>query len=94
MKKNVVFFAVAFFSIFSAQAQNIKLDSDAKISTDVTEKQVKALVGFVRANGYSCQTVSAVTPFAFSEGWTVICNQWRYRFEVANNGGKFSVTSK
>ena len=44
--------------------------------------------------GYRCNSVSAVTPFAFSRGFHVYCNRWNYGYEVADKGGNWVVTLK
>lgn len=89
-KKSIVFIFIAFFSQISF-AQKTPLDHDAQISKSVTDNQVQALAKFIRANGYSCKSISAVTPFAFSSGWRVTCNNWHYAFEVQDQGGKLVV---
>lgn len=52
------------------------------------------LANMVRAAGYACQTPHAVTPFAFSEGLSLDCDSYRYRYEITNQGGNWQVTAK
>ncbi len=90
MKKAFVVTALLFCS--ATFAQESILDSDARISDGVSMGAVTALSGMIRLNGYSCDTVSAVTPFAMSRGFHVTCNNWQYSYEVADHGGKWAVT--
>jgi hypothetical protein len=57
-----------------------------------TVKLKNAVGGVIRYSGYDCSVVDAMCRYAFSEGYTVYCNNARYRFEVENHGGKWSVT--
>jgi hypothetical protein len=97
--KGMFGFLIAVVAIFIssaslAQQSNPILDSDAQISDSVPMGQVAILRKMVKAEGYSCDTVSAVTPFAMSRGFHVICNNWEYSYELADHGGKWSVTVK
>ena len=41
--------------------------------------------------GYDCTIIDTMCPFMMSEGYTVYCNNMRYKFELENHGGKWSV---
>ena len=45
----------------------------------------------VVANGYTCETVESMIPFAFGGGWHVWCE--RYRYDLEDHGGKWSVVA-
>jgi hypothetical protein len=47
----------------------------------------------VRSAGYDCKTVDEVHRYIFSEGFSVYCDHYRYRFEIENRGGRWSVKS-
>ena len=72
----------------------VVIESDAQIYKDVTHKQARALAGLIMIYGYRCDSISAVTPFAFSRGFHVYCNRWNYGYEVADKGGNWVVTLK
>jgi len=63
-------------------------------SRHATPGQLYEARELINALGYDCRAVDEMLPFAFSEGWTVWCNGMRYRFELANHGGKWSVEAK
>jgi hypothetical protein len=67
------------------------IDADQKEYT--TPAQQSAAQTLIRASGYDCQTISAMLPFALSEGYHVYCNNHRYSYELANHGGRWSVTA-
>jgi hypothetical protein len=49
----------------------------------------------ILAEGYKCEHVDAMMPFAFSgRGWHVFCGAPEYyRYELEDHGGKWSVTA-
>lgn len=60
----------------------------------VKESIIGALVLVVRSVGYTCDSVSAATPFFLSEGYKLHCNHFRYSYEIENKGGRFMVMVK
>ena len=78
----------------SSFAQPVTIESDADIYKSVTKDQAMALADYINLHGYSCRSISAVTPFAVKRGFYVTCNGWKYRFEVEDRGGKYTVTVK
>lgn len=84
--------AVAMTMSFHGHAATI--ESDAKIHESVPRDIAVKLANYVEARGYSCKTISAVTPFAFSRGFHVYCHQWQYHYEVEDKGGNWIVTVK
>lgn len=77
---------------FPAFSKNVLIEKDAQIYQGVSEKVVSALAEAIQLYGYSCKSVSAVTPFAISRGYHVKCNNWTYAYEVEDKGGKIIVT--
>ena len=82
--------AAAFVAAAQAQAQSI--EPGAEIHKNVPRSAAVALAQLVQLYGYSCNSISAVTPFAFSRGFYVYCNNWRYSYEVEDRGGNWIVT--
>lgn len=52
----------------------------------------QALAGLVKEKGYACDSIAAASPFAFSEGFNLSCNRFRYKYEIENKGGNWIVT--
>jgi hypothetical protein len=64
----------------------------------VDPKLALAAARMIRAWGYDCRTVDAVTVNAWTtafshESWSVYCNHFRYGFTLENHGGKWLVTA-
>jgi hypothetical protein len=59
-----------------------------------TQKQREAAAQMIRGFGYDCRAADSICPWVWSEGFTVACNNFRYEFDVANHGGRWSVTAK
>src|SRR5262249_49657383 len=53
--------------------------------------QQKAAQRVIQSSGYDCRSVDAMCPYVLSEGATVHCNNGRYKFELENHGGIWSV---
>jgi hypothetical protein len=68
----------------------------ARVATNVSRKAefFDAMISLVRRNGYRCDSISSVRPFIMSEGYTLICNEFRYTYELADKGGRWIVTVK
>jgi hypothetical protein len=68
----------------------------AKPVEPTIEQTTNALVGVVRANGYTCNTVmgnASRSAFSFSESYTLFCDG-RYLYEIKDKGGRWIVTVK
>ena len=50
---------------------------------------VDTLVKFVKAHGYTCDSVSAASDNVFSKGFTLKCNHYNYTYEILDKGGKW-----
>jgi hypothetical protein len=70
-----------------------KLREPQRPQSRVTQEMRDAARRMILGRGYDCQTVDQMDPYIFSEGATVYCNAFRYRFELANHGGIWSVTA-
>ncbi len=76
----------------AASAPTTSADEDKACGSTKTQRDAAAKA--IRSAGYDCQIADSVCPYIFSEGYTVSCNSFRYVFEVANHGGRWSVTAK
>lgn len=94
MRYAAILMSVALMASFSAHSAVVTVESDAKLSEGVSRDLAVKLAQYIALNGYSCNSVSAVTPFAFSRGYHVFCNNWQYEYEIADKGGRLIVTVK
>ena len=87
---------LAFLLLTAASSSSFaqSIESDASIHKSVKRDQAINLAKYINANGYSCRSISSVTPFAVKRGWHVMCNKYNYHFEVEDKGGKYIVTAK
>ena len=93
----VGFLAVLACLINGAAAQNIPIEKDAIISDTKNFPRSKLLqladpaAAMIRAMGWRCDSISSITPFIFSVGFTVVCNHFRYEYELKDRGGNWVV---
>lgn len=83
---------LAIIAFLPTSAHSFTIESDASIYEDITNRQLKALVGLIEAYGYRCDSVSAARPFLLSFGFTVYCNGYRYEYHIEDRGGTWTVT--
>lgn len=65
-----------------------------RLGEGIGQKQVEAAKGMIRYSGYKCDYVDAMNSHAFSVGFTVVCNDYQYRYELKDVGGNWRVTVK
>ena len=72
------------------------VEPEAVISDGLeTEEFVDLAVKLIRANGWRCDSLSAMRPFLWGgSGMVVYCNSYRYGYEIADKGGVPVVTMK
>lgn len=83
---------VVVIGISSSFAQSVTVEPDASIYKDINNRQLELLVALIKAYGYRCDSVSAARPFLLSYGFTVLCNGYRYEYEIEDKGGNWVVT--
>lgn len=80
-----------------AFAQSVPLESGAMISDTKDFPRAKLIslidpgVGLIRGYGYRCDSISAVRPFVFSRGFTIVCNNFNYEYDISDKGGNWVV---
>jgi hypothetical protein len=57
-------------------------------------KAAREAASLVRANGYRCESISAFRPFLWGNGYNLVCNEFRYEYDVEDKGGRWQVTVK
>ena len=90
MKLLITVILFSLFALFET-VDAAPIESRQAIS-NITDKQIDALVGLVRAYGYTCDSVSAAYPFVFGFGYNLTCNHGRYSYELEDKGGNWIVT--
>lgn len=81
-------------------AQSVPLEPGAMISDTQDFPRSKLLslidpgVGMIRAYGWHCDSISAVRPFIFSRGFTIVCNNFNYTYDISDKGGNWVVELK
>jgi hypothetical protein len=56
--------------------------------SDQTEK----LVRLVKASDFACDSVSASRPMVMSFGYVLVCNKFRYTYDIQDKGGHWTVS--
>ena len=97
----IMVLAVAAATVASpAFAQKTPLERDAIVSNtkDLPRATMVGLidpaVGMIRARGWRCDSVSAIQQMILGDGFSVVCNQYRYRYEFKDRGGNWEVQLK
>lgn len=91
-----LFIAILLFSSPLA-AQSVPIEDDEIVSDtkdfprSVMLSLVDPAVGMIRAMGWRCDSISAIRPFIFSRGFTVVCNRFNYEYEFEDRGGNWVV---
>lgn len=75
-------------------AQNVKIDHDAIGTQRYSMEELYFVVALINLYGYQCESLSQVHEPFWGEGYNVICDRWRYDYEIRNKGGQWSVAAK
>jgi hypothetical protein len=68
--------------------KDARMFEDSKAWLEQTEK----LVRFVRANSFSCDSVSAARPMLTARGYVLVCNNFSYTYDIQDKGGNWLVS--
>ncbi|WP_336981853.1 MULTISPECIES: lysozyme inhibitor LprI family protein [unclassified Cedecea] len=82
------------FSLYDSKERAAPVEHNAVLYKDTAEafEFIDTLVGFVRQSSYKCDSVSSFVPMVLSNGFTLSCNKFSYKYEIKNNGGNISVS--
>lgn len=82
------------FSLYDSKERAAPVEHDAVLYKDTPEafEFIDTLVGFVRKSSFTCDTVSSFSPMVMSNGFTLSCNGFSYKYDIKNNGGNVAVT--
>ena len=70
----------------------IYIDDETKIAVMLNAAGEAA--GLVRANGYRCDSISGFRPFLSGNCYNLVCNEFRYEYDIEDKGGRWEVTVK
>ncbi|MGH7110440.1 MAG: hypothetical protein ACREFK_08425 [Stellaceae bacterium] len=74
---------------FPATVDGVPIEHDAvppDVPRDTAIAMVKIGIQLALANGYTCSSVSAVSPFVLSRGFYLECNDFAYKYEISDHG--------
>src|SRR5262249_23696509 len=72
--------------------EELRESAGPKLTEGITPKQYEAAAAMIRFHGFDCPRAELMVRYAFNEGFSVYCDGGRYRFELENHGGQWSVT--
>ncbi len=72
------------------------LETDAIYNSKWTQSRAQELAREagvrIRLAGYKCDTISSIRLWFSAKGYTINCNQYRYKYEIEDKGGRWVVT--
>ncbi len=82
------------FRLYDSQERAAPIEHDAILFSETPEALsfIDRLVLFTRNSSYKCDSVSAFRPLMMSNGYSLICNRFSYKYEIKDNGGNISVS--
>ncbi|TOA26958.1 hypothetical protein, partial [Vibrio parahaemolyticus] len=70
------------------------LESGVNLPKGVEEhpEVIPQMVRMIQLTGYKCDSISAIREMMVSRGFTVVCNNFYYEYEIEDKGGNWVVT--
>ncbi|HHF0540092.1 TPA: hypothetical protein ACPHTZ_004134 [Vibrio alginolyticus] len=70
------------------------LESDVNLPKGVEDhpEVIPQMVRMIQLTGYKCDSISAIREMMVSRGFTVVCNNFYYEYEIEDKGGNWVVT--
>lgn len=91
MKKLLIITTAAMLSFsVAANAPATPIEDPNKL--DFPVDVANALAALVRLNGYRCDSISAARKFLSGRGFVLNCNNWSYKYEIEDKGGRWIVS--
>ena len=71
-----------------------QLESGVNLPKGVAEhpEVIPQMVRLIQLTGYKCDSISAIREMMFSRGFTVVCNNFSYEYDIEDQGGNWVVT--
>jgi hypothetical protein len=78
----------------AAEEGSAPIEKDAVMFEDSRAwlEQTEKLVRLIRANGFTCETVSAARPMLTARGYVLVCNKFSYTYDIQDKGGNWLVS--
>lgn len=92
--KKWIYAYILFFMVYfpeATYASSVRIESSDAIYRTLSESQAQDAANLVRLHGYSCRSISKFKPLIMSNGYHIICNGWRYSYEIKDVGGRYVV---
>lgn len=72
----------------------VPIDSGARFGDEAMKSRQlhTEIVELVRSSGYRCDSISALIKFNSSRGFNLTCNNYTYKYEIEDVGGRWKVT--
>ncbi|MFX9939195.1 hypothetical protein ABTP77_22815, partial [Acinetobacter baumannii] len=70
------------------------IESGAQIDKKIGSSGAQKLAVMVKLNNYKCDSVSSAISYIRSVGFSLVCNNYRYKYELEDVGGNWQVTVK
>ncbi|WP_127115143.1 hypothetical protein [Shimia sediminis] len=74
------------------------IEDEAYLTRDWTRSHAQTLANeasaLIRAKGYRCDSISSLQRWVYGGGFDVVCNKFRYKYELEDKGGRWTVTLK
>ena len=90
--------ALCLFVTLAAPIGAAPLEEDAQYNSDWRPSYAQQLANeasaLIRRSGYRCNSVSTIRSWLTKPGFTVLCNQYRYKYEIEDRGGRWKVSLK
>ncbi len=69
------------------------VEPDAVIYADLRQDVdlMSELTHFVRASGYRCDSISALQPLSYTQGFKLVCNHFDYKYAIEEKDGRTTV---
>lgn len=86
------------FALSATLLSAAPLEEDAQYNREWRPSYAQELADeaslLIRRSGYRCDSVSTLRSWLTKPGFTVLCNQYRYKYEIEDRGGRWRVTLK
>jgi hypothetical protein len=62
-----------------------------RIDHEFSAAEIEEARLIITSHGYDCQVVDYMRTYIAGGGWIVVCNGYRYRFNIEDRGGRWWV---
>jgi hypothetical protein len=86
--------AMILLSFAVTAAARIPIEKDAQVDREALARAPDVLdesAVLIRAAGYRCDSISRFRPMFGSRGFVLSCNDWSYKYEIEDRGGRWTV---